>query len=403
MVESSPQQIRAFALGMKISGNLSSTAGIWAFTIVMNIAAGGFCYLMALERKPPSLWVFCVFIAMGLLPLALATYVTISRFRYGWPVLEFQTFASVPGGVLTGTIRIPKPLVYREGIHLSLACMRGVVRRGLGNDPVEMLSVLWEDRCILDRFSPDATVGQIPVFFKIPSRAKPSEDVQAGSRILWRLDVKAKTAGVPCFMSFIVPVLAGPLSPEARNLPDVTAALRSPPQPARQAPADRRIQLRVLADGGCQCEFAAGRNVGMAMLWMVIGAGFAGVGTIPFFTSDGAIGLAFGTIAVAVGASIGLGLGVYGLLACATITVRPGSLVIERGVAMFMRRRQMSSGDISDITVRIGGQLNDQPYYEVIAARSTGEPLTLTTLMKDKADAELLAAAFKKSLLGKPS
>lgn len=96
-------------------------------------------------------------------------------------------------------------------------------------------------------------------------------------------------------------------------------------------------------------------------------------------------------------------LGRYAFLARATITVRPGSLVIERGIAMFMRRQQMSSGDIRDITVRIGGQLNDQPYYEVSAARSTGGPLQLGGLMKDKADAECLAAAFKKSLVGKSS
>ena len=153
---------RAFALGMKISGNLSSTAGIWGFTILWNLMDGYLLMHGSRSNSAPVLFAY-LFFGFGLLLLVLATYVTISRFRYGWPVLELQTFASVPGGVLTGTIRIPKPLVYREGIQLCLACMRGVVRGGLSNDPVEMLTVLWEDRCILDRFSPGDTVGQICV------------------------------------------------------------------------------------------------------------------------------------------------------------------------------------------------------------------------------------------------
>jgi hypothetical protein len=160
------------------------------------------------SRNLPPLWFFGIFYSFGLVMLLIAGYVTMSRVRYGRSVLELQTLGCTPGGVMTGAIRIPRPLIYRDSIHLRLACIRSAVQRTLAwNHGVQEEDVLWEDQCTMDRFSSGARVGQVLVSFRIPPAALPCCEPKGGQQILWRLEVKAKTAGLPYVASFLVPVL----------------------------------------------------------------------------------------------------------------------------------------------------------------------------------------------------
>ncbi len=242
---------------------MGGPAGVWGFAIVWNCFVGFIYFCIHDLAKPPLGWFFCLFGGVGVFMLSTAVYMTITRLRYGRPVFEIQRLAAVPGGVVTGAIRLPRPFVYHSAIHLRLACVRGVVQKLAAGRAVQEESVLWEGRCVLDRYSPGITVEKIPVFFRLPPSAIPSDIVRTAqpvwwkpearpkAGVLWKLDAKANAGSLPFFSSFVVPVLAGRPSEAFENLPDPTSSLRSPQLAAGNRPiaisTSRRLQA---ADAG---------------------------------------------------------------------------------------------------------------------------------------------------------
>ena len=56
------------------------------------------------------------------------------------------------------------------------------------------------------------------------------------------------------------------------------------------------------------------------------------------------------------------------------------------------------SAEIGDITLKVGMQVGMIPYYDLKIARATGRPITISSTLRDKREAEWLAAEIKKSL-----
>jgi hypothetical protein len=402
------QQIPASSIGVNVQGNMSGTAGLWAFAILWNAVSGLFFYIAALNPRGP-LWVIAIFPGIGVFLLAFTVYITISRVRWGVPVFDLQNAYAAVGGIVTGAIRLPKPLVYRDAIQLRLACVRGTVHRTANNSTIEENFVVWEDFCALGRFPLGESISEIPVFFKIPGDASPTQAGTADGRLLWRLDAKAKTQGIHFAVSFVVPVSPanGP-SPTVFPV-DPTIRFRSP-ELARYQPMDHRIVITPLSGGGNRYEFLAGRSVGVAALLFVIGMFFAGVG-VAFIVTSGirdATGLDFvsslapvgiGVFACAIGA-IPVALGVYLLLQKTTVIAQHGFITVETSVVAFTRRRELHAADIQDIDVDISGSINDHPIYGVKVTQSGSKPFRLCDGIRNKRDAEWLDGQFKRDIFG---
>jgi len=345
-------------------------------------------------HKPPPLWFPAIFGVVGLLILWLAIYTSISVARYGGSIFESPWLPAACGGVLTGTVRIPRPFAYREPIHLRLACFH-VVHAGKSSHE----DLLWEDFCTLDRFSPGAAVAQFPVYFKIPTDARPT----GMGGIVWRLQAKAKTAGVHFSATFLVPVTSGEAPAELLALPDPTVPLRSPEPPRRQ-PLDRHLHFNPLPGGGGQFELLPGRNLGTAISLIVVGAIFIGAEAIIMQKAsagkhtDAPIRLPL--IFVAVGAAIALA-GLRLLFMKTTINVRHGVITIENTIAFMNRQREIRATDISDISAKIQGQAMNRPYYSIVATRPAGGSVKICGTIRDKRDADWLAAEMKRELAGR--
>jgi len=408
---SSTQQIPATAVGLQLHGNVKSVAKLWAFALAWNLFITGFYFLS--HRDPahsPPFWPFAPFFCLGGVVVLLAIYVTISRRRFGPSTFELQSAAAVPGGLITGMVRIPKPMIVRVGVHLRLACVRGDIVTFADNDTqVQENVVLWEEHRMLDRFAPGAEVSEIPVYFRIPRDAKLSDQTQSAGRIFWRLDVKAKTSGINYFASFVVPVVVGQVPQNLATISDPAASMQSP-QPARRQAMDQHIHFTPLAGGGCQCELTAARGKLPAFIFAILGIFFLAVGVILFVsrahgpdflgTAFGAIGIIYAIISILPGAFC-IGLAAWILLEQATIVIRRGSLSVHTKVLMINRQHQLRAADVQDITMKIEGQVNDHPLYSIEAIRPKDKPLRLCGLIREKGDAQWLAEEFKKSLFQK--
>jgi len=346
------------------------------------------------SKKPPplwgALWGAAIFGIGGLLLLWLAIYTSIRLAKYGRSIFESPWLPATCGGILTGTVRIPRPFLYREPIHLRLACVKVF---GTRRDSHEDL--LWEDFCTLDRFSPGTAVSEIPVYFKIPGDAQPT----GTGGIFWRLQAKAKTAGVHYSAMFVVPVTSGEAPAELLAMPDPTLALRSP-EPARRQPLDRHLHFNPLPGGGGQFELLPGRNLGMSSSSILFGAVFIGIGTTIMQLAARDVPIWFPLIFIAAGALMALG-GLWLLFLKTTINVRHGVITIENTLASMNRQKEIRAADISDISSKFQGQSMNRPFYSIAATRLNGGNVKICGTIHDKGDADWLTAEMKRELAGR--
>ncbi|HEY1922898.1 MAG TPA: hypothetical protein VGG44_09025 [Tepidisphaeraceae bacterium] len=342
--------------------------------------------------KAPPIWFGAVFSLVGLFILWQAVYASIAVAKYGRSIFESPWLPAACGGILTGTIRIARPLLFREPIHIRLTC---VERTRSGKNSQEHL--LWQDSCTLDRFSPGAAVADFPVYFKIPAGIRPMWN---GS-VTWRLQAKAKTDGVHYAASFVVPVsLETPL--DLPDLPDPTLPFRSP-EAARRQPMDRHLHFNPLPGGGGQFELMPGRNLGLAIGFIVFGTVFIG-GAIVFSqflpsTNQSHVPNWFPLIFIAVGALVAF-VGMRLLLLKTTIDIRHGVISINNTIGPLDRRREIEAADISDISVKLQGQSGNRPFYGIAAIRTAGGSTNICGTIYDKGDADWIAAEIKRELQG---
>jgi hypothetical protein len=63
-----------------------------------------------------------------------------------------------------------------------------------------------------------------------------------------------------------------------------------------------------------------------------------------------------------------------------------------------MRQRRVSSDEIAEVTTRIGMQSGNTPYYDLILVRKDGKRMSAGRSIRDKREAEWLAATMREAL-----
>src|SRR5829696_1857403 len=149
-----------------------------------------------------------IFPVIGLIPLAIAAYLTARYLKFGRSVLELETLPGCIGGWLAGTIRTTVALREHESVRLALRCVRRATR-GSGKNRRTSESTLWEaEQTLVGRLPLDRDGGNaIPVAFRIPHGCEPTLDRHRDD-ILWRLRVRAAMPGADYAADFTVPIFA---------------------------------------------------------------------------------------------------------------------------------------------------------------------------------------------------
>jgi hypothetical protein len=77
-----------------------------------------------------------------------------------------------------------------------------------------------------------------------------------------------------------------------------------------------------------------------------------------------------------------------------------GSLTVASGYIIAGGERTLPASAIQDVTTRIGMQAGTRPYYDVVVNTRDGEKLIVGRAVRDKREAEWLAATIRQALGG---
>jgi hypothetical protein len=328
-----------------------------------------------------------LFPAAGLGLLGWAARATLRYRRFGTSRFQLATLPAPVGHSLEGTVRTPEGLRPAEGFRVVLSCIRRETT-GSGKNRSTTERVLWqEERRAM------GGAGGIPVAFAIPRDAAPCDPGNASTRVLWRLGVTGDVPGVDYSATFEVPVFRTAASDAPPTDADRAAAAATLVPADYRQPAGSRIEVSVTRRG-TEIYFPPARNAGFA-----IGlTAFLGIWV-------GAIVL---TIVLRAPILFPIVFGAFGLLlaflvldawlAVTRVVAGDGAITVASGWLVPRRERLLRAAEVADITPRITSQAGTTPYYDVTITTTGGKRVTAGSGVRDKREAEWLAATILKAV-----
>lgn len=385
-----------WAAGRIQDGNRGAMIGAWVFAGFWNLVSLPSAVVgvrQALREQTWGLLIVLIFPAVGLGLLVWAVRATLRYRRFGVSRLELSTVPAPVGRELRGTVVAPGVLEAREGLRVTLTCVRRVTT-GAGKSRSTSERVLWQEEQRLSGARTRTAEGMrtsVPVAFRLPADAHPSDGSNPRDRVIWRLAVAAEVPGVDYASSFEVPVFRTAES-ETGSAPDPSAPTALEPY---VQPATSRVRV-TRNRRGTEIDFPAGRNpleaagltaftaIWLAAVWATVHFGaplllqavFAGFGLL----------LAWAALGTWLWAS--------------RVVVGDGGVIVSRGVLAPMREQRLDAGEIAEVTTRIGMQSGGTPFYDLVLVRKDGDEVPAGRGIRDKREAEWLADTVRRALKG---
>lgn len=343
-----------------------------------------------LEKGNQLAWIGIIFplVGAGLLIWAVRSVIRVRKF--GNPTLQLQSLPATIGKGLSGIVHTGKILRPEQGFTVTLD---GVNRRTTGagrNRSTEEHIVHQEiQRVRLEEIGQSATGTTIPVCFAIPGDAPPTDDNDAGNRVLWRLSVTAEVPGVDYSTSFEVPVFrTSACNPD----PELVVTRAGIPQEAELL---QQTGLRLRREGNLTViTLAPARNPGEALaltafliIWSGVVALLLNLEAPAFFTAIFALAdllILYGAIDLWCGAI--------------RIEVRFGELRRRGGLFALGRWKSWRSEEIDRFEPVAGMQSGRKLYYDLKLVPRQGRTCTLASRLASRAQTEALAKQIEMAL-----
>jgi hypothetical protein len=390
------------------SKNRNNAFGLWATAIFVN----GIVFTIAVSVVPqlwrtsdPKAFLVLAFCVVGVILAGAAMRASIRRKRFGQTHFEFASLPFSPGRTLKGTIHLRFNTDARQGIDLSLSCVRQVVTGG-GKNRSTLQSVLWQ----ADKNVPQASLAPgpmgdalIPVEFSIPSDAYESNHDDPNDQVLWLLHARADVPGVNYSDDFEVPVFR--LTPSSASAAEPTPIFLSDAQgatapPAFQsdpsdvaAPQNPKVVVSAGMDGSTEFYFPAFRNPSQVLVSIF----FTAVWTaIVYFLAHSKTPLLLTVV-------FGLAelLLIYGLILATLVSFRVqagnGRIVRRRALLGIGGAREFRFSDIAEILpVTKAQQPGASPSYSLRLQMRNGEKAMLVDRIDSRQEARWVAAQLEK-------
>jgi hypothetical protein len=269
----------------------------WAFAILWNLIAAPATFLgavPAIEQGRAIAWVALIFPFAGAALLIWAVRLTLRFWRFGVSWLELESGTATLGGPLCARIAAPR-LPEDSTVLQTLTCINRVVT-GSGSDRSTWEKVVWQEEQTVARenLQPGPEGEVVPVSFRLPIDAPPTRSDNPNDRIVWRLEARARLAGVDYDERFEVPVAAAPPG-KAPSLVRQTGAI-----PAPTRPETSRIIVEPCPDGGTRFVLPAGRNIKATLVMALFAAISAAAGGCSFSSCEaGCAGTSLGSSSAA--------------------------------------------------------------------------------------------------------
>ncbi|HYC33637.1 MAG TPA: hypothetical protein VEB59_15210 [Gemmatimonadales bacterium] len=386
-----------WAAGRIEDGSRGAVWAAWIFAALWNLVSlpGAFLALRAaLSGGEKVALIALVFPLVGLGLLTWAVRATLRHRRYGVSVLELRSVPAAIGGSLAGTVRTTALVTPSDGFRVRLLCIRRVTR-GSGKNRSTSEKILWEEELRVTGQPSRTARGMetaVPFSFAIPSDAEPCDASSPRDRVLWRLRASASVPGIDYETGFEVPVFRTAVTETAPAVEAGPPAASAVPADYRQPPDSR---IRVTSNRrGTEILFPPARNPGVAAgltAFFVVWAG-----AIAFMTAVGAP-IFFVAVFGAIGALV-----LWGVLELwlrvTSVKAEGGAVVLGSGYLGPARERRFGPGEITDVRTKIGMQSGESAYYDLVMVRADGKKVTAGRGIRDKREAEWLAATLRASL-----
>ena len=366
----------------------------WAFAIFWNAISMPVAFLVlpqAARQKGPIAYVGLIFPVVGRFLLIYAIRRTIAFFEFGNTYFEMSTVPGVVGRELKGLIQARFPHSPDHGIHLRFSCVHRVTT-GSGNSQSTSETILWRDEADLSsgQLCPGPTGTTIPVEFRIPLDAQPTEKRNVRDQFVWLLEALADVPGVDYHDVFEVPVFRTqqtPAQPEAEKF-----AMPATAQSVAR-PDSLTVEVRQNADG-TEFYFPAARNKNFAASTTAFLLIFSAVTFFLIHHAPILFLLAFGFFSLLL-----LYITVQLWLGTTRVAIGSGGATLQAGLLGGGKVRQIPLSEIASINDRITSQQGGgtgTPYYDIVLTLRDGKKLTLGRTLRDKHETEWLLGEMRR-------
>jgi hypothetical protein len=381
-----------WAQGRCNSRTKSTMVQAWIFAVLWNLVSAPILFFVpnAVQQQPVAALGF-LFPLAGIGLLVWAIRETLAWFEFGVTWFEMAASPVAIGCEFHGSIHARFPHGADQGIRLKLSCINRI-ETGSGKSQSVTEKILWrEERNVSSgELCPGPVGTMIPVSFRIPWNALQTDSQNPRNSIVWLLEADADVPGVDYKDLFELPVFRTkdtPADPEADSHGD---------NPACTPPARATVLVTPTAEG-TKFYFPAGRNRGFAMGLTVFSLLWSGVLVMIFYLHAPLIfPVAFGffDLLLLTGA-------VQLWMGTSRVIVAPGGVRVQMGLLGGGKWREFPKSQILDIQVVITAQqggATGTPYYDIRLLQTEHQNVTLGRTIKDKEEAEWIAAEMRKSL-----
>lgn len=389
-----------WAQGRVKSQSKSSTIAAWIFAIFWNVVSMPIAILAGpqiIKQKNPAGLIVMIFPVVGVFLLIRAIRQSIALFEFGKTYFEMSSVPGVVGRELKGQIQARFPHSPDHGIHLRFSCVHRVTT-GSGNSTSTSETILWRDEADLSsaQLYPGPTGTTIPVSFRIPFDAQPTEKRNTRDEFVWLLEALADVPGIDYHDVFEVPVFRTqqtPTRPEAEKF----AAQEPAPQPIAR-PNAMTVEVHQSVQG-TEFYFPAARNKGFAASLTAFLLLFSVVTFFLIHHAPFIFPLVFGFFSLLL-----FYMTFQMWLGTTRIVIGRGGMTVQAGWLGGGNIRQIALSEIAAINDRITAQQgggSGTPFYDIELTLRDGKKVTLGHTVRDKRETEWLVEEMQR-LAGVP-
>ncbi|MCU1230793.1 MAG: hypothetical protein JWO97_3677 [Acidobacteria bacterium] len=364
---------------------------LWPFAIFWNAVSLPVWFVMSRElaKQNRAVLITLIFPIVGVGLIAAAIYATARRAKFGASTCTVDRIPLQPGATFYGELRLHSQQRPEAGFRFVLTSIRAITT-GSGKSRSTRENVLWQETRVVSAStaaeSPDGM--RVPFSFELPPDAESTDERQTDNRVLWRLEASAELPGVDYYAIFELPVFRTGHDAELEAKVATYRLAHREEFVRRELPPDSQVTIEPLPSGGFEFRIRPRRDFGSiagSMLFLIIWCGAIALMlkldapiVFPIFFAFFALLILLGMIDAFFGRSV--------------VTAERAGLSIRRSWLGRGTTTNVAASDIESIVVKPIGSAT-KPVYDVeVRLRTRPVPKTLGCYLKEKDDAEIVAA-----------
>jgi len=380
------------------STNKAETWFLAGFAVLWNLFCLPMVYFLGgeiIDNKNYAALIGLLFPLVGIGLIVAVVRKAIQRQKYGDCVFEMSRVPGVLGGEVAGVILVPRGLSPSASLALRLSCIHRQ-RRGSGRNSSTTETLLWQTDQTAARLSPmvDGSVHGAPVRFNVPFDASPTGEIDANTRILWKLDASADVPGVDFATDFEIPVFRTQASSPRITEEQIRAEEVTAESSAGLTAEQVGVTIVPGPLGGTEYILKPQGNLRSSVPGILFTLGFAGITALlayagapvifPFFF--GAF-VSFFIVAL-----------LFGAFGESHVLVEEKNLTVRNMLFGFQTSKTIPCASIAKIGVKGEVQPGKQGHYSITFTQGDGKTISPFQILPVKDHADWLAEELRKAM-----